>query len=202
MIRSRRPWAAAQVATGQRRDRLVGREPRREADHADDHGVVGDVHRRAGAHRVAEEHDGHLAELAAYLLERPARVLDRPGPAVPAAVPVAQQPGRRPRPRAGAGAIARCRARQRRQDALRPSTACSDVCLPPCSTRTSPRRSSGASSARQGRGGQVVSRVVGSAATAGGSEAPACQMGVGRTCRRHRARCPHERTPAGTGRGP
>ena len=94
VIRSRRPWAAEQVPAGQRRrprssagTTAPGR-PRRPPPASS-----ADVDGGAGAHRVAEQDDGHVAELAAYLLERPARVLDRAGAAVPAAVAVAQQPG-------------------------------------------------------------------------------------------------------------
>ena len=93
VILSRLAVRGHEVAPGQRGHRLARREPRGQADHAHDLGVVGDVDRGAGAHRVPEEYDGHVAVVAAYLLERPAGVLDRPGPAVPAPVAVAQQPG-------------------------------------------------------------------------------------------------------------
>ena len=143
-MRSRRPWAAtrrrpARAATGS-----SGGEPRGERDDAAHRRVVGDVDRGPAAHRVAEQHDGDLAELRAHRVQRPAGVLDRSGAAVPAAVPVAQQPDARRPPRWAPRASARAWPRTGARTALRPSTtSCAAVLAAVQHQRPRPRASPG-----------------------------------------------------------
>ena len=90
---SRRPCAAYSRLPASGVDGLAGRQPRGERDDAADVRVVGDVHGGAAAHRVAEQHDGHVAELVAYVVEPAAGVRDAVGAAVPAAPGEPEQPG-------------------------------------------------------------------------------------------------------------
>ena len=84
-VRGPRDVVAPSVGGVQRRparavDRLARRQPRRQRHDAADGVVVGDAAGRPAAHRVAEQGDGHVPDLGADLVERPAGVLDLAGP--------------------------------------------------------------------------------------------------------------------------
>ena len=130
---------------------------------------------------------------AAHLGERPAGVVDRAGTAVPAAVPVAQQPAADPGRRAAPERSRAAGARQRRHDALRPSTTCVRALLAAVQHQHQPAR----------RAGYVVAgeRGCGHGRLHGSSDrqprrwfgGASLSDGVSAT---DRARCPHDRTAA------
>jgi hypothetical protein len=64
-----RPVGEQDAPPGQLRHGLTGRQPGRQARHRGHRGMPGHPHRRAGAHRMADQHHGDVPELSPDLIQ-------------------------------------------------------------------------------------------------------------------------------------